>query len=144
MFRPSLSRSLPASKLPLRSGLRRKWSATQIQQASRRNATTGATTGASISATKAKNFLVGTVLSAGAVLGYYYLTDTRANVHRWLVVPMLRSIYPDAEEAHLFGNKALRGLYAFGLHPRERGDPDAAGDLEVEVYGSLILLQHGR
>jgi len=29
-------------------------------------------------------------------------------------------------------------LWAFGLHPRERGDPDQQGDLSVEVFGQTI------
>ena len=49
------------------------------------------------------------------------------------MVPLLRQLYPDAEDGHHAGTKALKSLYAFGLHPRERGDPDAAGDLAVEV-----------
>ena len=39
----------------------------------------------------------------------------------------------DAEEAHEVGIKALKGLYDFGLHPREKGNPDGLGDLQVEV-----------
>ena len=54
-------------------------------------------------------------------------------VHQWLVVPSLRWIYDDAEEAHEAGTKSLKALYQFGLHPRERGKADEAGDLEVEV-----------
>lgn len=49
------------------------------------------------------------------------------------MVPSLRWIYDDAEEAHEAGTKALKALYEFGLHPRERGNADSAGDLEVEV-----------
>jgi dihydroorotate dehydrogenase len=29
-------------------------------------------------------------------------------------------------------------LYSFGLHPRERGNPDAAGDLQVEIFGHTL------
>ena len=54
-------------------------------------------------------------------------------VHQWIVVPSLRWIYDDAEEAHEAGTKSLKALYQFGLHPRERGKADEAGDLEVEV-----------
>lgn len=32
----------------------------------------------------------------------------------------------------------MKALYSFGLHPRERGNPDAAGDLEVEVFGHTL------
>ena len=61
------------------------------------------------------------------------MTDTRAGMHQWVVVPSLRWIYDDAEEAHEAGTKALKGLHKFGIHPRERGKPDDAGDLQVEV-----------
>ena len=48
-------------------------------------------------------------------------------------MPSLRSIYDDAEDAHVAGTKALQALYQFGLHPRERGTIDEDGELEVEV-----------
>ena len=60
------------------------------------------------------------------------LIDTQG-VHQWIVVPSLRWIFDDAEEAHEAGTKSLKVLYQFGLHPRERGKTDEAGDLEVEV-----------
>ncbi len=82
---------------------------------------------------RTKNILLGTTIGLVLVFGYYYVTDTRAGVHQWLFVPSLRWVYEDAEEAHEVGVKALKGLYAFGTHPRERGNPDGAGDLQVEV-----------
>ena len=83
--------------------------------------------------TRIKNLLLGTTFALVLTFGYYYATDTRAGVHQWLFVPSLRRLYDDAEEAHEAGVKALKTLYAFGLHPRERGYPDGAGDLRVEV-----------
>lgn len=50
----------------------------------------------------------------------------------------MRALYPDAEDAHHAGNKTLKALYTFGLHPRERGNPDAKGDLRVEVFGHVL------
>ncbi len=88
--------------------------------------------------TRLKNLLVGTTLGLTLVLGYYYTTDTRASFHEWLVIPCLRYFYPDAEDAHEFGNKALKALGSFGLQPRERGNPDAKGDLAVEVFGHTL------
>lgn len=90
-------------------------------------------TDASSLATRLKNLLLGTSIGLLFAFGYYYITDTRASVHQWLVVPSLRWIYDDAEEAHAAGTKALKALYEFGLHPRERGNLDSAGNLEVEV-----------
>lgn len=80
-----------------------------------------------------KNLLLGTGFGLLVAFGYYYITDTRASVHQWLVVPSLRWIYDDAEEAHEAGTKALKTLYEFGLHPRERGNLDSAGNFAVEV-----------
>ncbi|KAL8792296.1 MAG: hypothetical protein Q9195_005087 [Heterodermia aff. obscurata] len=59
-------------------------------------------------------------------------------VHQWIVVPSLRWIYDDAEEAHEVGTRSLKALYQFGLHPRERGKPDEAGDLEVKIFGHVL------
>lgn len=106
-------------------------------------------------ATRIKNFVLGTTVGVVLIFGYLYVTDTRAGkstvrndsnsrtslqtdrsrsgIHQWLVVPSLKRFYPDAEDAHEAGNRSLKALYQFGLHPRERDDPDKAGDLEVEV-----------
>ncbi|PVI04440.1 FMN-linked oxidoreductase [Periconia macrospinosa] len=97
-----------------------------------------AATNARSAGTRTKNFLYGTALAFGLSFGYLYVTDTRAGIHEWLVVPALRQIYPDAEDAHHAGTAIVKALYSFGLHPRERGDPDAAGDLEVEVFGHRL------
>jgi dihydroorotate dehydrogenase len=89
--------------------------------------------------TKLKNLFYGTALVLGSSLLYFYLTDTRASLHRWLVVPVLRRLYGDAEEAHHAGNAALKFLWQFGLYPRERGDPDRAGDLQIDVFGYTLV-----
>ena len=83
--------------------------------------------------TRLKNLFLGSAIGLFLLVGYYYVTDTRAGIHQWIVVPSLRWIYDDAEEAHEVGTKALKDLYGFGLHPRERGNGDAVGDLKVEV-----------
>lgn len=88
--------------------------------------------------TRLKIALLGTSLVLGAGLIYFYITDTRASAHRWLVVPALRLVYPDPEDAHHAGNSALKTLWQFGLYPRERGNPDKAGDLKVEVFGHTL------
>ena len=97
-----------------------------------------AATDARSAATRTKNFIYGTVLTLGLSFGYLYVTDTRSSIHEWLVVPALRQRYPDGEDAHHAGTKIVKALYSFGLHPRERGNPDAAGDLEVEVFGHKL------
>jgi len=83
--------------------------------------------------TRLKNLFFGTSIILGGVFIYYYVTDARGGLHRWIVVPGLRAIYPDAEEAHRAANQCLKALYQFGIYPRERGNPDAAGDLQAEV-----------
>lgn len=102
-----------------------------------------ATTQAAVSdarslSTRLKNLFLGSSLVLLLSFTYLYVTDTRASIHKWLIVPTVRMLYPDAEDAHHAGNNALKALYAFGLHPRERGDPDSKGDLQVEVFGHLL------
>ncbi|KAL8730177.1 MAG: hypothetical protein Q9166_004260 [cf. Caloplaca sp. 2 TL-2023] len=88
--------------------------------------------------TRLKSLLLGTTIGLTLVLGYYYTTDTRASFHEWLIIPCLRYFYPDAEDAHEFGNRALKALGSFNLQPRERANPDAKGDLAVEVFGQTL------
>jgi dihydroorotate dehydrogenase len=88
--------------------------------------------------TRTKNVFYGTSLILGFGIIYLYVTDTRASAHRWVVVPALRLMYADPEDAHEIGNHALQTLWQFGLHPRERCDPDAKGDLQVEVFGHTL------
>ncbi|MCJ1283188.1 Dihydroorotate dehydrogenase (quinone), mitochondrial [Xylographa opegraphella] len=89
--------------------------------------------------TRFKNFFLGTAIGTSLILGYLYITDTRAGVHQWVVVPSLRWLYDDAEDAHEAGTKALKALYSLGLHPRERANSDTAGDLSVKVFGHTLL-----
>lgn len=77
--------------------------------------------------------LLGTSLALALLVGYVYGTDTRASIHRYGLVPLIRWIYPDAEDAHHSGVDTLKQLYRFGLHPRERGNPDGDGMLSTEV-----------
>ena len=84
------------------------------------------------------DFLVGATLVFGAGAIYFYITDTRASAHRYIVIPTLRLFYPDPEDAHHAGNHILKALWDFGLHPRERADLDQTKDLEVEVFGQLL------
>ncbi len=90
-------------------------------------------------ATRLKNFVLGTSIALILTFGYYYVTDTRAGVHQWIVVPSLRWFYDEAEDAHEAGTRALKLLHSFGIHPRERGSPDEAGDLKVEVHEIRFL-----
>ena len=84
------------------------------------------------------------LLSSSALLllttfSYIYLTDTRAAVHRYATVPLLRRLYPDAEDAHHAGIRYMQALYALNLHVRERRrSNDSSNDLRVEVFGEQL------
>jgi dihydroorotate dehydrogenase len=80
-----------------------------------------------------KKLLYGTSLALTLLVGYVYGTDTRASIHRYGIVPLIRLLWPDAEDAHHMGVDALKVLYPYGLHPRERGEPDRDGALSTEV-----------
>lgn len=101
-------------------------------------AATPAATNVRSAGTRTKNLIFGTALTLGLSFGYLYVTDTRSSIHEWLVVPALRQIYPDGEDAHHAGTKILKALHSFGLNPRERGNEDTAGDLAVEVFGHTL------
>lgn len=88
--------------------------------------------------TRLKNLFFGTSIALFLTFTYLYVTDTRAGIHEYIIVPIIRFVYPDAEEAHKLGNNSLKALYTFGLHPRERGNPDTKGDLRVEVFGHVL------
>ena len=89
-------------------------------------------------ATRLRNITLGTGSVIFLVAGYAYVTDTRAGFHRWVAPASLRFFFDDAEEAHEAGVKALKVLYQFGLHPRERSKQDDRGDLEIEVFGHTL------
>lgn len=75
-------------------------------------------------------------------ISYYYLTDTRSSIHRWLSVPALRLIYPDAEDSHHKSTQILKELYSWGLHPRERNSSENQNSngkgLSVTVFGQEL------
>ncbi|KAF2484964.1 hypothetical protein BDY17DRAFT_292663 [Neohortaea acidophila] len=88
---------------------------------------------------KLRNAIYGTGLVFLVAFGYYYITDTRASVHQWFSVPVLRLLHTDPEEAHHAGIRYIKGLYDFNLHPRERGPTDEElGDLKIEVFGHVL------
>ena len=89
--------------------------------------------------TKGRNWVYGTVTVISLGIGYFYITDTRASIHQFVTVPLLRVVHSDPEEAHHAGIRYIKGLYNFGLHPRERGEQDKKlGDLRVEVFGHVL------
>ena len=71
------------------------------------------------------------------------MTDTRAFVHRYVIPPLLRAVFPDAEDAHNTTVGLMRVLYDLGLHPRERPSPSVDGrpgapDISVQVFGTQL------
>lgn len=82
--------------------------------------------------------LLGTSLALIGTVGYLYATDTRASIHKWLTIPLVRTIWPDAEDAHEAGTHGLQTLWRYGLHPRERGGADEKGDLSIDVFGYTL------
>lgn len=85
-------------------------------------------------------FATSVALSGFAI--YIYTTDTRAFFHRYVVPPLLRFVYPDAEEAHNAAVSSMRNLYSLNLHPRERasvlGADGGGADLSVSVFGTYL------
>lgn len=74
-----------------------------------------------------------------------YATDTRAFVHRYVVPPLLRTVFPDAEDAHNTTVALLKVLYELGLHPRERPSTSTSSsssssqenpDLSIQVFST--------
>ncbi|KAL2015405.1 hypothetical protein VTK56DRAFT_5529 [Thermocarpiscus australiensis] len=106
--------------------------------------TTSSLPTSSLATSRIKTFLIGSSLAVSFCAIYYYVTDTRASIHRWLVPPLLRLIYPDAEDAHHAGTAALKMLYSLNLHPRERPtqpEPPSSKDnnpLSVTVFGTEL------
>ncbi|ETS83108.1 hypothetical protein PFICI_04984 [Pestalotiopsis fici W106-1] len=100
----------------------------------RRHASTAA---AAAPVSRAKTILLTTIIGAGGYLAYVYGTDTRASFHQWLVPPVLRLIYPDAEEAHNVAVSTMKTLYSLNLHPRERSSATKTLDasLGLSVFG---------
>ncbi|KAL2074281.1 hypothetical protein VTL71DRAFT_8059 [Oculimacula yallundae] len=138
---PTPLRLLRFSQNPTRRLLLSQSRATLLPRAAgqfSRPASTAAAADARSLVTRLKNLLYGTSLSLFAVFSYLYITDTRASVHQWLVVPTLRWVYPDAEDAHHAGTKALKALYSFNMHPRERGSRKEEADLSIVVYGQKL------
>ncbi|KAI0872707.1 hypothetical protein GGS24DRAFT_425940 [Hypoxylon argillaceum] len=105
-----------------------------------RATSTSSTTGSSlVSRARAAVLITGVALSG--FVGYVYATDTRAFFHRHVIPPLLRFVYPDAEEAHNAAVSSMKNLYSLNLHPRERGSILAANggaDLSVSVFGAQL------
>ncbi|KAI0888596.1 FMN-linked oxidoreductase [Annulohypoxylon maeteangense] len=83
-------------------------------------------------------WLYATTIAATGYVVYVYTTDTRAFVHRYVVPPMLRFVFPDAEEAHNAAVSSMKNLYNLGLHPRERASAKGTPELAIPVFGTQL------
>ncbi|KAL2360575.1 hypothetical protein RJZ56_006550 [Blastomyces dermatitidis] len=136
----------PRCSIPQRFGQRVPVSRSNVPFGSRNTSSTSPAAPVSEAATetakpagrKMKRYFLGTTIVLFLWGGYLYATDTRASAHRWIVPRLIRWYYPDAEDAHHAGVDWLKFLYQFGLHPRERGNPDGDGKLVTEVFGYTL------
>ena len=69
-----------------------------------------ASTEAGSTSSRLRNFFYGTGAILFFTFGYLYVTDTRASFHQWLVVPSLRLLHSDPEEAHHAGIRYIKAL----------------------------------
>jgi dihydroorotate dehydrogenase len=113
-----------------------------VSPAARRHISTStSSTTDSLLVARLKTALYGTALVGSVYITYLYATDTRASFHRWLVPPLLRFLYPDAEDAHHAGTTFLKTLYELNLHPRERNKAfsgAASQKLSISVFGTAL------
>ncbi|KAI0109776.1 FMN-linked oxidoreductase [Daldinia grandis] len=102
-----------------------------------RNASTSTN---SLPTSRLKTALYMTSIAVSGYVVYVYGTDTRAFIHRYVVPPMLRFLYPDAEEAHNVAVSSMKTLYNLGLHPRERSSSSASDgpDITISVFGERL------
>ncbi|KAK7750823.1 Dihydroorotate dehydrogenase (quinone), mitochondrial [Diatrype stigma] len=88
---------------------------------------------------RAKALIFAASLAASGYFVYVYATDTRAFVHRYVVPPLLRTVFPDAEDAHNAAVGSMKILYELGLNPRERPGASATTsqdpDISIQVFG---------
>jgi hypothetical protein len=74
-----------------------------------------------------RNLSLGIVTLSVATFSVFYLLDSRAAAHRYILTPILRLLTPDPEDAHRIAVLALK----YGLHPKDTKPDDAR--LAVEV-----------
>jgi len=139
--RHSLSSALRSRVAP-RASLSHPPRLSNTSQSSRRAASSSATANPDVLPRLKLSLLAGSI-GASLYLLYYYATDTRASFHRWAVPPLLRLVYPDAEDAHHAGTEALKTLYNLNLHPRERPSSStneslSTNPLSVTVFGTEL------
>ncbi|KAI6300939.1 hypothetical protein MCOR03_006280 [Pyricularia oryzae] len=87
----------------------------------------------------ARVFIYSAATAVTAYATYLYATDTRANLlHRYIVPPLLRTLVPDAEDAHHFGTAAMKAMFNMRLHIRDRTVASDEPILGVTVFGRRL------
>jgi dihydroorotate dehydrogenase len=97
-----------------------------------------ASTSSNPASNRLRNFVYGSSAVALLSLGFVYVTDTRASVHKFVAPRLIRLLYPDAEDAHHAGTYLLKELYTLGLYPRERGVGDSDLRLVSDIFGQVL------
>ncbi|KAG0306497.1 Dihydroorotate dehydrogenase (quinone), mitochondrial [Dissophora globulifera] len=77
------------------------------------------------------NFLLGTGIIVGGIAGVAYGFDSRAGVHKYVIMPLIHKTM-DAEPAH----KAAIQIMKTGLSPRDTQPDDSS--LEVKLWGKTF------
>ncbi|KAI9729767.1 MAG: Dihydroorotate dehydrogenase (quinone), mitochondrial [Cirrosporium novae-zelandiae] len=140
LLRSRIGRTLPSTRSYSFHANPQSFSKGPASKTWRRNASTStdATSTSKPSPSSVRNIIYGTSLTLALVFGYYYITDARASVHRWLFTPLMRVLIRDGEAAHKATIESFKLLWTSGLYPRERGNPDGDGELEVKVLGHTL------
>ncbi|KAI1815845.1 FMN-linked oxidoreductase [Poronia punctata] len=111
----------------------------RLPRIAQRTVSTSSTPSSSSSRLRAALYVTGAAVSGTAA--YVYATDTRAFFHQYVVPPVLRYLYPDAEDAHNAAVSSMQHMYNFNLHPRERGSTvsvNGGPDISVSVFGTKL------
>ncbi|KAF9434912.1 Dihydroorotate dehydrogenase (quinone), mitochondrial [Entomortierella beljakovae] len=77
------------------------------------------------------NFILGTGIIVGGVVGISYALDSRASIHKYVTMPLFHWAL-DPETAHLYAIKALK----MGLSPRDTQHDDPS--LEVKLWNKTF------
>ncbi|KAF8963835.1 Dihydroorotate dehydrogenase (quinone), mitochondrial [Entomortierella lignicola] len=80
---------------------------------------------------RAINFILGTGIVVGGVVGIAYSFDSRASIHKYVTIPFMHWAF-DPETAHLVAIKALHT----GLSPRDTQQDDPS--LEVKIWNKTF------
>lgn len=78
------------------------------------------------------NFILGTGIIVGGLVGISYAFDSRASIHKYVTLPLLHWTM-NPETAHLFAIKALK----MGLSPWDTQEDDPSLQVKVQPPNSL-------